>query len=91
MRSRNSPVYNCDLLPVWINGFISGGFTGNGIFGSAYDLVGDWNGWNQNYLDFLGVSTASLSGPALYFLSRILDCNHCDAGNLFLVCEKKSS
>ena len=91
MRSGDSPVYNCDLFPVRINGFISGSFAGNGIFCSAHDSVCYRNCWNQNYLDFLGVSTTPLPGSAVYFLSRILDCNHCDAGDLFLVCEKESS
>ena len=42
-------------------------------------------------LDFLGISGASFIGLAVYFLSGVMDCNHCTSGYLFLVCKKKRS
>lgn len=64
---------------------------GDGTFGSADDPVGDRYGRNENSLDFWIFPTSQIVVLPVYFLSGILDHHDCDAGHLFLFCEKNGA
>lgn len=68
-----------------------GGFERNGLFHSAYDPVYYRNCRHADSLDLWTVPDTPVTGISVYLISGFLDCNHCDAGDLLLVCEKKDS
>ena len=76
---------------MWHYGFVSRSTAGDGTFGSADDPVGDRYGRNENSLDFWIFPTSQIVVLPVYFLSGILDHHDCDAGHLFLFCEKNGA
>lgn len=42
-------------------------------------------------MDILGISAAQSIGFSVYFISGVMDLNDRDAGDLFLLCPKKST
>ena len=76
---------------VWHYGSVSRSTAGDGTFGSADDPVGDRYGRNENSLDFWIFPTSQIVVLPVYFLSGILDHHDCDAGHLFLFCEKNGA
>ena len=85
--------FNIDntIFSVWHYGFVSRSTAGDGTFGSADDPVGDRYGRNENSLDFWIFPTSQIVVLPVYFLSGILDHHDCDAGHLFLFCEKNGA
>ena len=64
---------------------------GHGSFRRAHDTLRAGNRGNPSGLDFPDFPAAPVSGYPVYFLSGLLAADDCDAGDLFLVCEKKST
>lgn len=90
-RHGDSCHYNSAVFSVWHYGFVSRSTAGDGTFGSADDPVGDRYGRNENSLDFWIFPTSQIVVLPVYFLSGILDHHDCDAGHLFLFCEKNGA
>ena len=84
-------LHNYDLFSVRSDGSVPWGFERNGIFHSAYDSVYYRNRRHADSLDLWTVPDTPVTGIPVYLISGFLDCNHCDAGDLLLVCEKKDS
>ena len=84
-------VHHCDIFLMWDYGSVSGSTQGNGTFCGANDSFCGWNGWNENSMDILGISAAQSIGFSVYFISGVMDLNDRDAGDLFLLCPKKST
>lgn len=87
----DSVLHNYDLFSVRSDGSVPGGFERNGLFHSAYDPVYYRNRRHADSLDLWTVPDTPVTGIPVYLISGFLDCNHCDAGDLLLVCEKKDS
>ena len=87
----DSVLHNHDLFPVRSDGSVPGGFERNGLFHSAYDPVYYRNRRHADSLDLWTVPDTPVTGIPVYLISGFLDRNHCDAGDLLLVCEKKDS
>ena len=62
----------------------------HGTFRCTDDFVCAWNRWNKTDLDFWCFPAAQVLICIVYFLSGFLVYHHCDAGVMFLLCEKKS-
>lgn len=87
----DSVLHNYNLFSVRSYGSVPGGFERNGLFHSAYDPVYYRNCRHADSLDLWTVPDTPVTGISVYLISGFLDCNHCDAGDLLLVCEKKDS
>lgn len=68
-----------------------GALRGHGSFRRAHDTLRAGNCGNPGGLDLPDLPSASVPGYPVYFLSGILAFNDPDAGDLFLVCEKKGA
>lgn len=63
----------------------------NGLFHSAYDPVYYRNRRHADSLDLWTVPDTPVTGIPVYLISGFLDRNHCDAGDLLLVCAEEDS
>ena len=91
MRYGDSVLYDADLFPLRPHGSLPGSAPGHGSFRRAHDTLRAGNCGNPGGLDLPDLPSASVPGYPVYFLSGILAFNDPDAGDLFLVCEKKGA
>ena len=80
------PYFLCGLMDLF-----PGALRGMGHSASPYDPVHHRHCGNQNRMDLWNLSIPQISVRAVYFLPRILDPYHTDAGMLLLLCEKEST
>ncbi len=66
------------------------GAAGNGALRGTYDPICNRHSRNPNSMDLLNCSHTTDPCLFVYFLSGILDPDHCHAGDLFLFCQTKS-
>ena len=91
MRNGDYGVYHGTVFLMRNHGSVSGSIAWNGTFRCSNDLVRDRYGWNQDRMDFRDFPESQISVCVVYFLSCILDIDHCHAGDLFLFRTKKST
>ena len=90
MRNGDYGVYHGTVFLMRNHGTVSGSAAWNGAFRCAYDLICNRHGRNQNCMDLRNFPESQISVCVVYFLSCILDPDHCHAGDLFLFCQTKS-
>ena len=91
MRNGDSGINHGTVFFMRYYGPASGSIARNGTFRCSDDFVSYWYSRNQDCMDFWDFSTSQIFVCAVHFLSGVMDIDYCDAGDLFLFCQKKST